>query len=424
MYRANWSSELRLLLIVLAVTLPIGFYAGLFWPTLALVFGFFLLHWSIKLYIISQWLINPRGEPPEARGAWGQLFDGIYRLQRQDREKRERLRSTVTYMRDSLSALRDGVVMIDPRGNIEWNNSAAANLLGLNSTQDTGQPVLNLLRAPEFVQYFEAGDYSEPLDVHSPSRSDITLRIEITNFGRGSKLLFAKDTTKIVQLEKMRTDFVANVSHELRTPLTVISGYLQTMIDNGMAEEGPMAKPLRQMLQQAGRMDTLLEDLLWLSKLESLEESAPVTTVNLSSLLSEIKEEAMTLYPDKDIELIVESKKNLQGNFEQLHSAVSNLVLNALKYSGSDEAISLRCFERNRQLCIEVIDRGVGIDPVHIPRLTERFYRADRSRNSATGGTGLGLAIVKHVLIAHNAELEIDSVYGKGSTFRCVFPVS
>ncbi len=419
----DWFREIRNGLLLLAAVAILGLYLDLFWPLLAVTMLVLLILWGLQLRAINNWLIAPEGEPPEARGIWGGIFDGIYHLQRHDQEEKQRLRSTVSYLRESFGALRDGVVMVDRRNNIEWINPAAEILLGLKAAQDIGQPLVNLLRSPEFIRFYEQGDYSEPLDIFSPNNSDIFLRIEITNFGRGSKLLFAKNTTKIVQVEKMRRDFVANVSHELRTPLTVISGYLQTMLDLDADGQGPMAKPLRQMLQQSARMEVLIEDLLWLSRLESMEGAGNVNKVDIPALFSEITLEVRSLYPEQEIIVSCETDQTLMADYQQLHSAVSNLVVNACKYSESDEAILLHYFERESSLCIEVVDSGKGIEAMHIPRLTERFYRADHSRNRETGGTGLGLAIVKHILIAHKATLEIESEYGKGSTFRCVFPV-
>lgn len=424
MHKLDWFREIRKGLLLLAIVAVLGFYLDLFWPMLALTMLGLLILWSLQLRAINNWLIAPEGEPPEARGIWGGIFDGIYHLQRHDQEEKQRLQSTVSYLRESLGALRDGVVMIDRRNNIEWANQAAEALLGLKAAEDIGQPLINLLRSPEFIGFFEQGDYSEPLDIASPNSPDIHLRIEITNFGRGSKLLFAKNTTKIVQVEKMRRDFVANVSHELRTPLTVISGYLQTMLDSGVDEGSPMVKPLQQMLQQSGRMEVLIEDLLWLSRLESMEGAGNLTNIEINGLFSEISAEVRNLYPDQQVVANCETDQVLMADYQQLHSAVSNLLINACKYSESDEPIVLHYFKRQGSLCIEVVDKGKGIEPSHISRLTERFYRVDQSRNRETGGTGLGLAIVKHILIAHKATLEIESEYGRGSTFRCVFPAT
>ena len=423
MHKMGWYKEIRNGLVILVIVSLLGYFFDLLWPTVVLTLLGFLIHWSLQLRAINNWLTEPEGEPPESRGIWGDIFDGIYHLQRHDREEKQRLRSTVSYLRESFGALRDGVVMIDRHNNIEWTNQAAQMLLGLKAAEDTGQPLVNLLRSPEFISFFENGDYSQTLDIVSPNRPEIYLRIEITNFGRGSKLLFAKDTTKIVQIEKMRRDFVANVSHELRTPLTVISGYLQNMLAMEGGGEKKMTKPLQQMLQQSARMQVLIEDLLWLSRLESMEDASHLSQfVGIDGLFSEVIAELGTLYPDQEVTVSCETDQPLKADYQQLHSAVSNLLVNACKYSESDEAILLRYSERSGSLCIEVTDRGQGIDSVHIPRLTERFYRVDHSRNRETGGTGLGLAIVKHILIANKATLEIESEYGKGSTFRCVFP--
>jgi two-component system phosphate regulon sensor histidine kinase PhoR len=235
--------------------------------------------------------------------------------------------------------------------------------------------------------------------------------------------MFARDVTREERLEEMRRDFVANVSHELRTPLTVITGYLMTIFDSGCGDDHRLQKPLVQMQQQAQRMETLLGDLLWLSRLESLEDDEEnQSPIVVADMLAEVRQEAMDIYPQREIGISIHSEKRLNGNYQHLYSAVSNLLLNALKYS--EGSVEMLWEEDSRHLYLSVRDQGPGIDAVHIPRLTERFYRVDKSRSQETGGTGLGLAIVKHVLAGHDAHIEIDSTPGVGSRFRCIFPLS
>ncbi|MEQ8803859.1 MAG: ATP-binding protein, partial [Haliea sp.] len=244
----------------------------------------------------------------------------------------------------------------------------------------------------------------------------------VTAFGGGDRLVFVRDVTKEAKLEQMRRDFVGNVSHELRTPLTVIKGYLETILANA----GPLAprfrRPLEQMQQQAARMETLLKDLLWLSRIESVRTQPRREQVNIGALLEELKDELQTSHPGRQLALQLETADKVAGDYRELHSAVSNLVLNAFKYSQDDTIVTVRWRREGQHLLLSVQDRGMGIDAVHLPRLTERFYRVDDSRSSATGGTGLGLAIVKHVAAAHRAELHIESTLGVGSVFTLVFP--
>ena len=223
-------------------------------------------------------------------------------------------------------------------------------------------------------------------------------------------------------MEKMRKDFVANVSHELRTPLTVLKGYTETLLTLDDELTGKIQKPISQMDMQVQRMEVLVRDLLWLSRIESVETREKTGSVNMPGLLEEVAYYLGPVWPEREIVLECSETDDILGDFMELQSAVSNLIVNALKYSDAKYPVCVRWFEDTKQkLILEVSDRGEGIAPEHLPRLTERFYRVDKSRSQQTGGTGLGLAIVKHVAAANQAELQIESDLGKGSTFRLVF---
>ncbi len=420
MATTSWWGELRKVALYFLVVVGVGALLGYPLASLALVSLLVVLLWLNQLRRVSNWMQHPDIEPPEAEGIWGEFYDSIYRLQRFDREERDRLQTAVSYLRDSLAALKDAAVLIDPASNIEWSNDAAQHLLGLEYPRDRGQAIVHLLRVPSFSAYFTEGDFHEPLLIDSPLDSNVQLLVEITAFGRGSRLMFVRDVTRERQLEKMRRDFVANVSHELRTPLTVISGYVLTLMDTDLGEQERLRQPMLQMQQQAERMETLLKDLLWLSQIESTEGREEHSRLNMRELISEVRESLAGAFPDRNISTSIDSDHAVQGNYKHLYSAVSNLVMNALKYSDGD--VEIRWAEHDGKTCLSVRDHGPGIDAVHLPRLTERFYRVDKSRSQMTGGTGLGLAIVKHVLAGHGAQLEIDSEVGVGSTFRCVFP--
>jgi two-component system, OmpR family, phosphate regulon sensor histidine kinase PhoR len=419
---SGWKLELGRFAGVLLLALFAGWMLGASMQVLAFVAFVILAYWSLQLWRVSYWLRNTEAEPPEASGIWGELWDSIYHLQRRGREEKNRLQTEVSYLRESFAALREAAVMIDPQGRIEWSNAAAERFLGLQHPRDRGQALLNLLRIPRFHQYVSGQDFSEPLLLEGPLDAETHLLIEITPFGRGSLLMLGRDVTREERLEEMRREFVANVSHELRTPLTVITGYLHTLIDNGLGEDKSLGRPLLQMQEQSQRMETLLKDLLWLSQLESLAEQVEHQPLRMGELLAEISQQFGGANPERVITVELMTDETLQGDYRQIYSAVSNLVMNALKYSEAE--ILLRWSRRANELVLSVTDQGPGIDAVHLPRLTERFYRVDKSRSVETGGTGLGLAIVKHVLAAHNARLEIESVPGQGSTFRCHFPVS
>ena len=321
-----------------------------------------------------------------------------------------------------MASMRDGVVMVDEAGAIEWFNEAVQPLLGLRFPEDKGQTLTNLVRAPEFNQYFVAGDYSEPLQYHSTGDSPAHLRVEITHFGEGERLLFVRDITATVRMEQIRRDFVGNVSHELRTPLTVITGYLGTFLAEPEAFPAPYRKALQQMIQQAVRMENLLKDLLWLSRIENDERQEKRELLDIPALIDELCEEVANASPGSNVQVQVNTDQKIIGDYREMYSALSNLVNNAIKYSPQGSPVTISWRELDTGFDLAVSDTGLGIDAVHLPRLTERFYRVDDSRNSATGGTGLGLAIVKHVAAAHGASLHIESKLGEGSSFHLEFP--
>lgn len=377
-----------------------------------------------KLY---RWLReNPEADVPEAHGMWEDIFNRIHKLRRDEVRARDNLLSIIERARTSVSALKEAVVLIDGKGNLEWWNPAAEHLLGLKAPADLGQPVTNLIRDPVFCRYFDQGPYDEPLLMLSETHPGRHLQFEITRFGRNDRLMIVDDVTRLQNLEQMRKDFVANVSHELRTPLTVLSGYLETLLGNSEAVPPRWLRALQQMEAQTGRMNNLVNDLLLLSRLENENVAQEPQRINITALLGQIRNEAVAFGQEKhhDISLECDATVSLMGLENNLRSAFSNLVTNAVKYTPAHGRIRIRWWADDQHAYFSVSDNGIGIDARHIPRLTERFYRADAARSTATGGTGLGLAIVKHVLLQHQAHLDIQSTLGKGSTFTCVFPAA
>ena len=423
----NWHSTLiRHLLLLVTACLLVGLVTGYYGWSLAAGVALYL-GWTLKqLLRLHDWLRNhqPDEAPPDGYGLWGEVFDSIYHLQRRDQRVRGRLQAVIDRVQESTAALKDAVVMLDSDGNLEWWNRAAETLLGLKTPQDSGQPVTNLVRHPRFKEYFEQDNYAEPLDIPSPVNDHLRIQLYITRYGNNEHLMLVRDVTRLHQLEQMRKDFIANVSHELRTPLTVICGYLETLLDNVDDVNPRWKRPLSQMQQQGERMQTLLNDLLLLAKLEATDYPSDNQPVPIDSLLRTIKNDAQALSGQRNqtITLDVEADVALKGSETELRSAFSNLVFNAVKYTQDGGSIRIRWWADGSGAHLSVQDSGVGIDNKHLPRLTERFYRVDSSRNASTGGTGLGLAIVKHVLLRHRARLEISSVLGHGSTFTCHFP--
>ena len=422
----NWHGTLiRHLLLLITGCLLVGLISGYYGWSLAVGLGLYL-GWTLKqLLRLHDWLRHhqPDEAPPDGYGLWGDVFDSIYNLQRRDQRVRGRLQAVIDRVQESTAALKDAVVMLDSDGNLEWWNRAAETLLGLKTPQDSGQPVTNLVRHPRFKEYFESNNYNEPLDIPSPVNDHLRIQLYITRYGNNEHLMLVRDVTRLHQLEQMRKDFIANVSHELRTPLTVICGYLETLLDNVEDVNPRWKRPLSQMQQQGERMQTLLNDLLLLAKLEATDYPSDNQPVPIDALLRSIKGDAQALSGQRNqtITLDVETDVALKGSEAELRSAFSNLVFNAVKYTPDGGSIRIRWWADHLGAHLSVQDSGVGIDNKHLPRLTERFYRVDSSRNANTGGTGLGLAIVKHVLLRHRGHLEISSVLGHGSTFTCQF---
>lgn len=413
------------MLLLTTVCLLAGLISGYYGWSLALGLAVYL-GWTLKqLLRLHEWLRQhkPDEAPPDGYGLWGEVFDSIYHLQRRDLRVRGRLQAVIDRVQESTAALKDAVIMLDSDGNLEWWNRAAETLLGLKTPQDSGQPVTNLVRHPRFKEYFEQENYLEPLEIPSPISDRLRIQLHITRYGNNEHLMLVRDVTRIHQLEQMRKDFVANVSHELRTPLTVIAGYLETLLDNVEDVNPRWVRALTQMQQQGVRMQTLLNDLLLLAKLEATDYPSDNQPVSIDALLQSIKGDAQALSGQRNQRITLEAEPGvrLKGSEAELRSAFSNLVFNAVKYTQDEGQIRIRWWADAQGAHLSVQDSGIGIDPKHLPRLTERFYRVDSSRNSTTGGTGLGLAIVKHVLLRHRGRLEISSVPGHGSTFTCHF---
>ncbi len=381
------------------------------------------IYWIYKL---QRWLKTPNlNEIPEGRGIWESVFSALFQHQRKNIRTEAELVAALEGFKRATNALPDGIAVLNHRNEIEWCNPPAEHLLGLDIATDTNQPIQNLVRYAEFINYLHSKDYREPITVKSNRNAETTLQIQLIVFGTAQKLLICRDISAQEKIDTMRRDFIANVSHELRTPLTVVGGFLETLTDT----EGAVAEGTKNyfdmMISQTSRMRLIIEDLLTLSRIESNYEVPATTIIQMPALLDMIQNDAKALSNGKHtIKLQVDKSLNLKGSREELMSAFTNLVSNAIRYTpeGGDIIISWQL--KNKQAVFSVKDSGIGIEEQHIPRLTERFYRVDNSRSRETGGTGLGLAIVKHILNRHRAKLEVDSKIGKGSTFSILFPQS
>jgi two-component system phosphate regulon sensor histidine kinase PhoR len=401
--------------------------AGPVWALAAVCLGLvlLLLRHVANLAALADWLRDPLAKPvPQGSGVWEEVLVGLYRFVRERIKQEQQLGDDLVRFRNAGLALPDGVVLLDARGHIEWCNPIASQYLGLDEQRDLGQPLVNLVRHPDLVAYLERGEYAEPLTLRLTRGEGLVLSLAVIDYGEAQKLLLASDITLAEKVETMRRDFVANVSHELKSPLTVVAGFLETLTDGEVKlDERRRQGYLEMMREHTLRMQRLVEDLLTLSALESSRGPGDETLVDVSVLLAGVREEALALSAGRHrIELSVEQPVLLLANAQELRSAFGNLVSNAVRYTPAGGDIRLGWTRRGAQAVFSVADSGPGIEPRHIPRLTERFYRVDHSRSRETGGTGLGLAIVKHVLSRHQATLEIESEPGKGSSFSAVFP--
>ena len=377
------------------------------------------------LSALQRWLKDPRPETmPSVSSAWEPAFTQLARLIRSQRRSSSELRITLDRFRLAAAAIPDGVCILDGRNHIEWCNPGAETHLGLDAKRDAGLPITNLVRHPEFVAFMGASGDAAPLRLKVVRDGrELALSLQRVPYGNEQTLLVSRDVTRFEEVETMRRDFVANVSHELRTPITVVAGFLETLADMPKPPPEMLERSIQLMRDQTIRMQRLVEDLLTLSRLESEQDPLKDAPVDVCDLSRKLAADARSLSHGRHrVQLEVDSPSWLIGSEDELRSAFGNLVSNAVRYTPEGGRITIGWTSRGAEAVFWVQDSGIGIEPEHIPRLTERFYRVDRSRSRATGGTGLGLAIVKHVLHRHQARLDVMSEPGKGSLFSVVFP--
>jgi two-component system phosphate regulon sensor histidine kinase PhoR len=377
-----------------------------------------------NLHRLEIWLRRGRKyAPPQSRGLWGEVLDGIYRLQIRSRKRSKRLVKLLNRFRETTGAMPDGIIVLQANGGIEWWNETAKALLNLRYPQDVGQRMNNLIRHPDFLAYLMGELEESDVVIPSPLNDQLILSIRIIPYGKYQQLVLIRDVTLMQKSDQMRRDFVANISHELRTPLTVMSGYIENLqFDSD--DEQIRNHALEVMAQQARRMKQLTEDLMLLSSLENSQSSSRQEVVDVTRLLRSLQEEARIVGSEKqhDIQLELDEQVCLRSNPKELDSIFTNLVINAVNYTPEGGRIVIRWYADDHGAHFEVEDTGIGIAPHHLSRLTERFYRVDVARSRETGGSGLGLAIVKHAMQQNGGVLRIKSDLGRGSTFCCDFP--
>lgn len=415
--------RLSVILLISAIT---GIITSHFFACLSLGLVLYIIWFHQRLYELRKHLreIDLRGDY-EFQGILDDILHDFNRVRVHYQDRCRNLLAHLKRYQTATKALPDAVILLGENGRIEWANDKASDYLGINWPQDEGHRISNLLRDPrlaDMLQDTQSIDADDRLELALSLNQDRYLEFRVVPYGDDQSLLVARDITEIHKSTQMRKDFIANASHELRTPLTVIAGYLEAIEnDRSDAKTSRWSDIVGKMRAHAVRMQRLIEDLLKLSALESVRSTWDEVTV--SELLSTVFNEAKILSGEMEHIFYMETNPNLwlKGNQQELYSAFSNLVFNAVQYTPEKGVIRIRWYEKDGNARMEVTDSGDGISSEHIPRLTERFYRVDKGRSRDRGGTGLGLAIVKHVLVNHNATLEIESKPGKGSTFRCIF---
>ena len=421
--QAWWFAGGRLLGTVL-LGLGVGWLFGRAWAGLACALIIHLASQLANLFRLEWWLRHRSyADAPDVGGVWGEIISQIVRLHRRKRFHKQRFVQLIRQLQRSTAALPNGVVILNGQREIIWFNRMAGRLLNLRRTADLGLRIENLLREPEFAHYLAVQDYSNPVVIRPTTGEDSYLSLQMVPYGEGQQLLLVSDVSRQMRLEAVRRDFVANASHELRSPLTVISGYLETLSQDP-ALDRDLQGPVAEMRRQADRMTGIIRDLLALSRLEETDEVVGGESLDIAALIAILRKDVLARpsHP-RDVRALIESEAHLIGDEPEIHSAFSNLVDNAAKYTPPEGSIEMRWWVDEEGAHFSVTDTGMGIPAEHIPRLTERFYRVDAGRSRATGGSGLGLAIVKHVLQRHGAELEVQSALGSGSTFTCHFPL-
>ena len=417
------SSSIRALLIVIAT----GIAAYLWGAVTGLLLGFIAMSGLVLLQLfylqrLADWLDNPASSRlPDGWGAWTDIFSRLYKSRRGDEKNQAELTEWLARFRQAMTLLPDGVVIMDDVLFLEWCNPAAESHLGLSLAKDKGMRVTNLVRTPEFMDYIILGRYETPLTL---SFRDRKLIAHIIPFENRRQILVTHDITESERIDMMRRDFIANASHELRTPLTVINGFLEIASLQPDLDITIRHSHLKLMTEQGERMQRLVEDMLTLTRLESMDHLLRVETVDMRGLLEQILQEAEALSAGRHQITLEIDGPDIRGSKDEIRSALTNLVTNAIRYTPEEGKIHISWINTPQGAKFSVTDNGIGISPEHISRLTERFYRVDKSRSRETQGTGLGLAIVKHVLLRHKAQLLIESTPGVGSKFTVQFPAN
>jgi two-component system phosphate regulon sensor histidine kinase PhoR len=417
----SWKFHTGSLLLLGALVLAAGWALGHPGQAILAALGAYAIWHFVNISRLYFWIQNPDREMPGSLGLWADIFDRISSMEQRNRKQKERYQSMIDDFQNVTDAFPDATLIIDENARLTWFNNAARALLGLTEPGDIGRPLGNLVRSPDFSNWLnEQEKVNSRLEMPAPGKANSWLDIAAVSIRGNQRLIIFRDVSEVHNVEQIRKDFVTNVSHELRTPLTVMRGYLEIMQDRPPDE---MTDAINRMHSQAIQMQTMLDDLLDLSRLQAEKAHDEEEYVDIAAMLAQLKEQAEEINRGNHLLLFdVDSGLALYGIKSDLESAFRNLIVNALKYTPDGGKVSIRWQDSDEGATLTVTDTGIGIPKREIPRLTERFYRVGSDRGRETGGTGLGLAIVKHVLNGHQARLVIESEFGVGSQFTCIFP--
>jgi two-component system phosphate regulon sensor histidine kinase PhoR len=412
-------------------------WLGLLTIFLGIVTGYFVLsalfvssaYLSLTLWrrnSFYRWLeSNQKNESLITSDLWVDIVRRVEIERDQAKKYTESVTEEFHNLRLALSSLRVGLILTDKTWNLIWWNDIGGELLNLRKPDDINSYLFALLRSPSLKDYIAENDFSEPLILDNFATQKAVVELYFGDSPSEGYIILVRDISQLRRLNEMRSDFIVNVSHELKTPLTVINGYLETLIDNQLVD-GVAKNAVESAVSQGRRMDNIIQDLITLAQLET-SPSTDVEAINLFELIRQVEQQIKSLQKNlkknqTTVKVLVAEDWVLRGNRNEIFSLLSNLLSNALRYCSDGSSISLRLEQSDYKTLICVDDDGPGIPEPHLSRVTERFYRVDKSHSSITGGTGLGLAIAKHIMERHSGSLQIKSEEGKGTCVRCSFP--
>lgn len=420
-------SEIELLLVALLVVLLMGVITGLWGWVSTFILVPLIGWWLSQVLQLYQWLISGAStrHPPDLFGLCHEIVNQICAIKKDNSIQQKEAEELINRFEAATAAMPDAMLIVDDDYNLEWANDVSMHVLGIDVERDRGRKVSNIVRDPRIIRYLNRGEFSHPLEFQSSRSEQNDLVMRVIPYGKGHNLFYVQDHLEVLRLQQVREDFIANASHELRTPLTAVVGYLEALSIRETASSTTNTG-INAALQQALRMKRLVEDLLSLSRLESLPlNQSKEETIDLACLV----DECVQIVAGSQMFHQQQFKNNLPrpclcvGDSSELHSAIQNIIENAIKYSSSDASVIFDWqIHKNKGASLYVRDQGEGIDEQHLARLTERFYRVDAGRSRDLGGTGLGLSIVKHVMERHGGQIYIQSKIGVGTTVELSFP--